>query len=374
MIITIVTGPWFPLPAIQGGAHHRLWQGLAEEFAAAGHDVTILCRSYPGQPLTETINGVQYIRRGGFPQSTNIWLDLLKDLVYALLTFPTLPKSNILVINDFWLPVFAPLRFGVGKIVISVGRFPKGQYRLYAYAHRFIVLSKALYEGIAKQYPDAIPRIKIIPNPVDTQIFSPPTLPRQDRGEKVILYVGRIHPEKGIHLLLEAFSILSKQISQVRLRIIGPIKSSQGGGGEKYFDQLQLQSESLNVEFLNPIFDTKKLADIYRDADLFCYPSLAEKGEAFPIAPLEAMATGLVPIVSNLSCFQDYIQDGETGYFFNHRGNDAAQNLAAVFTHVIQNPEKISYMSMKAIQKAWEYRYEKVADLYLADFKLLLEK
>ncbi|MBE9209058.1 glycosyltransferase family 4 protein [Nostoc sp. LEGE 06077] len=372
MIITIATGPWLPIPTLQGGAHHRLWQGLAEEFAAAGHQVTILCRAYPGQPPTETINGVRYIRRGGFSQSPNIWLDLLKDLAYALQTFPTLPSADILVINDFWLPVFAPLRNQVGKIVISVGRFPKGQYPLYRRADRFTVLSESIWQGIAQQYPAAIPRMRLIPNPVDTRVFSPSTQNRTDSAEKIILYVGRIHPEKGIHLLIEAFSILAQQMSQVKLRMIGPSKGSQGGGGENYLNQLKLQAKGLNVEFLDPIFDPKKLVEIYRQADVFCYPSLAEKGEAFPIAPLEAMATGLVPIVSNLSCFQDYIKNEETGFFFEHHSPAAAQNLATVMASVIQN-SKIRYqISLKTSQKALEFSYQRIARLYLADFEDLI--
>ncbi len=370
--IVIATGPSFPVPTIQGGAHHRLWQGLAEEFATAGHKVTILCRSYPGQPHTETINGVDYIRRGGFSQSRNIWLDLLKDLAYALVTFPALPQSDILVINDFWLPMFAPLRSQVGKIVVSVGRFPKGQYPLYARVDMFTVLSQAIWEGIAQQYPDAIPRMRLIPNPVDTRVFHPPIQPKPERAEKVILYVGRLHPEKGIHLLLDAFSLLSKQIPQVKLRILGPTKVSQGGGGEGYFNQLKLKAEGLKVEFLQPIFDVHKLAEAYREADLFCYPSLADQGEAFPVAPLEAMASGLVPIVSDLACFKDFIEEGETGYFFDHRSPDAAKHLATVLKSILLNPEKTYQMSIKARQKALEFSYEQIASLYLSDFEELL--
>jgi glycosyltransferase involved in cell wall biosynthesis len=372
--ITIATGPWFPVPTLQGGAHHRLWQGLAEEFATAGHQVTILCRSYPGQPDTEIINGVEYIRMGGFSQSPNIWFDLLKDLAYALLTFPTLPQSDILVINDFWLPVFAPLRSKVGKIVVSVGRFPKGQYPLYARVDMFTVLSQAIWEGIAQQYPDAIPRMRLIPNPVDTRVFYPHTQPKPERSEKVILYVGRIHPEKGIHLLVDAFSLISQQITQAKLKILGPSKGSQGGGGEGYFNQLKLKAEGLPIEFLEPIFDTRKLAEIYRDADLFCYPSLAEKGEAFPIAPLEAMASGLLPIVSDLSCFKDYIENHKTGYFFDHRGSTAAQNLADVLTKAILAPrDNTLVMSVKASQKAAEFSYTRIASLYISNFRDLLK-
>ena len=229
MRINILTGPWLPVPPLEGGSTGRIWQGLAESFAAQGHQVKILCRSYPGQPKYEIRNGVTYIRRGGLPQSTNIYLDLVKDFVYGLTTFPTLPPADILIINDFWLPVFASaFRPDAGKIVIHAGRFPKGQYRLglYAGATRFVALSRVIQEGISQEYPAAIPRIKIIPNPIDTSIFSPPIYPKASSEEKTILYVGRVHPEKGIHLLIDAFKILVQEISKVRLKIVGPVKGT----------------------------------------------------------------------------------------------------------------------------------------------------
>src|SRR5438034_924325 len=107
MRITIVTGPWLPVPAVCGGSVPRMWHGLAEEFARLGHDVLILARSFPGQPTSETRNGVKFKRRGGFSQTNSIGFNLIKDFVYALDLLPRLPKSDILVINDFWLPILA---------------------------------------------------------------------------------------------------------------------------------------------------------------------------------------------------------------------------------------------------------------------------
>lgn len=373
MIISIATGPWLPVPPIQGGAVHRRWQGLAEEFAKKNHQVRIVCRAYPGQPPTEIINGVTYLRKGGFSQSTNIKIDLIKDLVYALTTLPHLPPSDILVINDFWLPVFAPLRSQLGKIVINCARFPKGQYWLYARTDKFYATSNAVKKAILEEFPSAANRLNVIPNTIDTKTFSPVNKPKLTKEETLILYVGRIHPEKGIHLLLDAFSILSKVIDKIKLRIIGPFEEHQGGGGEVFLKKLKFQSQGLNVEFLDPIFDVKKLADAYRQADLFCYPSLAEKGESFGVAPLEAMASGLVPVVSDLACFRDFITEDKTGYFFDHRSSEAAKNLATVLKAALDNIEKTNEISINAIRKASYFSYENVASMYLASFEELLK-
>jgi glycosyltransferase involved in cell wall biosynthesis len=373
MRINIATGPWLPVPAVQGGAAHRLWQGLAEEFATQGHQVSILCRTYPGQPDTEVLNGVTYIRRGGLPQSTNIYWDILKDFVYAVTTFATFPPADITVINDFWLPVFAPLRPSLGKIAVAVGRFPKKQFWLYKRIHYFFAPSKVIKDAVIEQEPSTVDRINAIPNPIDTRIFSPPSAPNSPDGDTTILYVGRIHPEKGVHLLLEAFALLCRKNRHVKLTIVGPSSENQGGGGDDYLAQLKLLASGLPVQFLDPVFELKQLAEVYRQGDLFCYPSLAEKGEAFGIAALEAMATGLVPIVSSLDCFTDFIADGQTGYIFNHRTPEAAKSLADVLNSALNNWEQTAQVKANAHQAAQSFSYQHIAKVYLADFAKLID-
>ena len=372
MRINIATGPWLPVPAIQGGSMNRVWHGLAEIFAAKGHQVTIICRSHTNQPEQEIINGVNYIRKGGFPQSTNIQLDLVKDLYYALTTFPSLPPGDILVINDFWLPVFASLKRQVGKIVINSNRFPKGQYWLYRKTDYIAAASQIIKETIIQQSPSTINRIKVIPNPISTDVFFPANLAAPKPLEKTILYVGRIHPEKGIDLLIEAFALLTKKLQQVKLQIIGPFREEKGGGGETYLNSLKSQAIGLPVEICPPIFETNKLVKAYQQADLFCYPSLAEKGESFGVAPLEAMATGLVPVVSNLECFKDFIEAEKTGYFFDHRSCDKAQNLANKLELALTNREQTKHMGEAAVNKSKEFSQENIANKYLTVFSKLL--
>ena len=372
MKITIATGPWLPVPAIAGGAVNRRWQGVAEQFAAKGHQVTICCRAYPGQLSQEVIQGVQYIRRGGMSQSTNIYWDLLKDLAYALQTVTTLPKADITVINDFWLPIVAPFRNQIGKIVVNANRVPKGQYRFYRRVDRFIAVSNPIKEAVVQQYPSAASRTVVIPNPINTEVFSPSAFSKENSTEKEILYVGRIHPEKGIALLIEAFAQLSQTLSAVKLKLIGPAKKNQGGSGESYLSHLKEKAQGLNIEFCDPIFDITQLAQAYQHADLFCYPSLAEQGESFGVAPLEAMATGLVPIVSNLDCFRDFIKEGETGYFFDHRSSQPIFNLRETLLRALENWDQTQLMAKEAAEKAKGYSYSAIADAYLADFKNLL--
>src|SRR6476646_8325914 len=104
MRITIVTGPFYPVPPAPCGAVERLMRDLAEQFAKAGHDVTVLCRHWPGQAKDETIQRVRYVRAMRPRRTGNIKIDLAKDLRYSLGMLWRLRASDVVVTNVFWLP------------------------------------------------------------------------------------------------------------------------------------------------------------------------------------------------------------------------------------------------------------------------------
>src|SRR5690348_2987930 len=261
MRITIITGPWLPVPALKGGSVPRMWDGLSEQFAAAGHEVIVVARRYPGQPLKESRKGVTYTRVGGASQSRSVCIDLVKDFLYAMTVLPRLPQADILVTNDFCLPILAGwLRPNSGLMVVSANRFPKGQYRFYNRVARVIAASKAIEKAICEQTPGIAERVRCIPNPFDTGIFAPPITGRVDRRDKTILYIGRIHPEKGLDVLIRAFEQVRMRYPSIRLRIVGPISAPEGGGGEAYLARLRQLANGLPLELCKPEFDVAKLA------------------------------------------------------------------------------------------------------------------
>jgi len=145
MRITIVTGPFMPLPPAPCGAVERIWYGLAAEFVKKGHHVTFLCRNHPSQVPDETTNGIRYIRRLHLRRTSNIYVDLLKDLLYATKMATLLPRADICVTNTFWLPVLASrFRKNIGKIVVAVHRYPKNQMGLYRNCDRLTTVSNAV--------------------------------------------------------------------------------------------------------------------------------------------------------------------------------------------------------------------------------------
>jgi len=81
------------------------------------------------------------------------------------------------------------------------------------------------------------------------------------------------------------------------------------------------------------------------------------------------MADGCAVLVSNLDCFQDFIRDGETGFIFDHRTKSVANSLRQKMETVIGDEELLSQVAEAGYRKSIEYSPERVADLFLSDFK-----
>jgi glycosyltransferase involved in cell wall biosynthesis len=367
MKITIVLGAFFPVPPIMGGGVEKVWFTLAPEFVKRGHEVVMVSRKMPQLPREETINGVKHLRVDGFDAPGSlVWLKFL-DLIYSTRVMSILPAADIIVTNTFWLPILLrnPKH---GKIYVHVGRYPKGQMRFYRRAARLQAPSHAIAEQIATEAPRLADKVTAIPYPITTIAQSPPPI---NERPKNILYVGRVHPEKGVHLLVEAFvGGAPSAFADWRLMIVGPTETKLGGGGEAYLASLQRSAQSAadKITFAGPIFDSAKLADAYRRSRVFVYPSLSERGESFGLAPLEAMTHGCAVVVSDLACFKDFIRNNETGFVFDHRAVSAADSLRKELETAIADQPLLARVAETGHRKSAEFSVERVADQFLSDF------
>ncbi len=367
MRITIVQGAFLPIPPVLGGAVEKIWFALGKEFASRGHGVSHISRGYGTLACEEFIDGVHHIRVPGFDTPRSLVRLKWRDLLYSCRVLEALPKADVLVTNTFWLPVL-PLRPELGKIYVHVARYPKGQVKFYSKAIRLQTVSAALRDAICAQAPRFAPRVKVIPNFVRRS----GSISIEPKRQQSILYVGRVHPEKGIHLLLDAFVRLSVQgLRDWKLRIVGPWEVVHGGGGKQYLGSLRDKSRVLghSVEWTGPIFDIDALTAEYRRSAFFVYPSLAERGESFGLAPLEAMAEGCPPVVSSLECFNDFIRPGRNGWIFDHRGTNAVGSLADALRTVIAGAHALQPVRECAQQTAQEFSLTRVADQFLSDFE-----
>lgn len=373
MRINIVIGPFLPVPPLRGGAVERIQLALATEFAKLGHEVTMISRRFPGLPNEETVDGVHHIRvpSTDAPKSKLAYRAL--DVVYAARVSAMLPPADVTLTNSVFLPLVLPRR-RAGLIYVSVARMPKGQMGLYRRADRLQAVSNAVAAEMTRQSPSIADKIKVIANPLSHAYLERAPKERAPRAKR-ILYLGRIAEEKGINLLIDAFCRLAPDFPDWETTIVGPGEVSAGGDGIDYLNALKARSTAFadRIHWPGAIFDLTKLVDLMQDSEIFVYPSVAEQGESFGMAPLEAMSCGCAVIVSALECFSDFIKPGQNGLQFNHRA-DAVPNLERVLRELMSAPDERTRLGAAAIQTAHEFSPHAIARAFIADFEDLLAR
>jgi glycosyltransferase involved in cell wall biosynthesis len=379
MKISIVMGFFLPVPAAAGGATEKTWHRLALEFAAAGHEVTVFSRRWPGFPDREMLAGVHHVRLQGCAHTPRLWQNLLHDFSWSWRVFRALPPADIVIVNCVALPAWlGRLRPSAGRVVILAGRMPKGQFRRYGRIARILAPSTTVREKIAAENSRLTPTVRITGYPIawtELEKISAPTAPN---APLTIGYVGRLHSEKGLDLLLAALRLLAaeKSLPAWRVRLCGPVDVAQGGSGPDYAAGLARQAAEFlapgQFSILPPVFDDPALKQIYHDTDIFCYPSVAAQGETFGVAVAEAMAAGGVPVASRLACFTDFVADGETGLIFDHTAPDAAARLAAALKKLLLDPVLRINLAAAARRRTEPYDFPRFARTLLADFETLI--
>jgi len=192
----------------------------------------MISRKFPGLEEEEEVDQIRHVRVGGYSSPRNIFILKLLDLFHTISVLPRLPDADILISNTFWLPVLAQT-LRRGRLLIDVQRMPKGQLRFYGGNSILRANSRAVHDAILAEIPEAADRIITIPNPLP---FDPPQEIELKAKESVILYAGRIHPEKGLDLLMESVRLMP---AGWRLEVVGPHQISAGGGGEEYLASLK---------------------------------------------------------------------------------------------------------------------------------------
>lgn len=378
MKIVIVQGAFYPIPPAFGGAVEKIWYALATFFADKGHSVIHLSRTYGGRPKKEEIDGVMHIRLQGFDAPRGLLRLKALDFVYSLFVLARLPRCDLVVTHTFWLPILLAIFRPGTPVYVHVARFPRGQMRLYKNVSRLQTVSSVIAERIEQEVPEMKRKIAVIPNPLGSVWFEQAP-GRAPNSNHVILFVGRIHPEKGLDILLEAFSRVNVG-KAFTLRIIGSCLPVHGGAGQAYLNMLmKLLSDrgEENVDFVGPIFDDDILIRYYDEASLFVYPSIAVQGEACPLAPVEAMARSCIPVVSDLRCFDKYINDGETGFrfLFSDDRSEMIASLEQVLNKCLWiNGAEQGRIRQNMKEKAKVFSLDTIGTQYLKDFETITSK
>lgn len=143
--------------------------------------------------------------------------------------------------------------------------------------------------------------------------------------EKIILYLGQIHPIKGLELLLNAFYELSDKYNSFKLVLVG----ADSG------DLLKLKrlTHDLNMDdkvlFTGPIYGVKKI-EAYLDADIYVLPSIYE---SFPNTILESAACGLPTIITEKCSLSHIFNEKKLGLVVKRNVVDLKNGILLLFNN-----------------------------------------
>lgn len=380
MRITIVTGFFLPVPPVQGGSTEKIWYRLAQEFAAAGHEITFVSRAWPGFANSETSQGIRHVRLRGVDHSRFLVFNLLHDFWWGVRVARRLPAADVAICNTVTLPVWLRrLKPSAGRVVAVLARMPKGHGRAYGGVDLLFSLSAAVTAKLRTENPRLASRISPFPYPIDWALHARAAAKSFPPAPLRIGYVGRIHPEKGLRVLLAAAAHLAARadLPAWRLKLVGPVSVVQGGGGAAWRDALVREFAPVlgdRLAFLPAEFDATKLAALYGAMDVFCYPSLAEQGETFGVAVAEAMAAGCVAVVSALPCFDQLVRDGETGVVFDHRAPGADLRLAEALATLLSDSGLRRALATRGQEQVRRFDYQASAQSVLSVLATLVDK
>jgi D-inositol-3-phosphate glycosyltransferase len=247
-----------------------------------------------------------------------------------------------------------------------------GEKQVLRRADRVVVATIAELTQLRFLYKANAAKMVIIPPGVDVCHFYP--IPADEAklyvglkpDDRMVLYVGRIEPLKGVDTLIEAMHCLRwKEVEPVHLAIIGgePSASPREMSGE--MARLQKLCDDLcvgqTVVFLGKR-DQDKLPYYYSAAELVVMPS---HYESFGMVALEAMACGTPVIASEVGGLAYLVRDGETGFTIPDQEPDT---LCEKISWLLNDHDLHATMSQRAVEYAQDYAWERIAnqivDLY----------
>jgi glycosyltransferase involved in cell wall biosynthesis len=221
------------------------------------------------------------------------------------------------------IPSIAAIRSDVTFELAANGRLLGG---LSLRLPRLIAANSRIGIEAAQEHGVSATRLQFIPNVVDTTQFCPRIADLLPAGHVRILAVGRLTQEKRVDRLLEIISRVRELASspfEVQIVGAGPLRSTL----EERAEQLGLRGI---VEFKGAVSD---MAAVYRSAHILAH---APDHEGTPNVLMEAMASGLAVVATNLGGVGDLMRHRDSGFLFSPgEDDDMARNLAML----VDNPD-----------------------------------
>jgi glycosyltransferase involved in cell wall biosynthesis len=351
------------------GGLERVAQEVSEQLAKDGYEVTVLTSDIGrnGAPRTETSAHLNVLRlRSVYFAHTAFIFDLLRQLM-------TIPKPAIfhLHLAQAYTPEMVWLAAKLRRIPYVVHFHldvePSGFFgrvyplykkyilaRILQDADRIIVFSQEQRRLLVEKYGIQSEHIIIIPNGVSRKFFLD-----GKRGIPVdvikLLYVGRFTNQKRVDRLINAIALLDFPVT---LKIVGD--------GE---DRKQLMELARALALKNITFEGKKVVEellaYYREADIFVIPS---EREGMPLTILEAMASGLPIVGSNVMGIRELIED--VGILVD---DPSPETFAKALASIHEKPEILQTLSAKSREKAELFSWERLAKNLAITYNELLK-
>ncbi|ECT9024046.1 lipopolysaccharide N-acetylglucosaminyltransferase [Salmonella enterica] len=182
---------------------------------------------------------------------------------------------------------------------------------------KMIVPSMFLKKHYQAYLPDA--DIAIVTNGIDLRAYQKNSAPLQKSDlnispeKKTIFFAGRISPDKGVTLLLQAFEQLLKERNDIELVVVGDYMSKSKGEKAAYQREVRELAERLKphchmVGGVTP----EEIYNYYSLADLVVIPSQFQ--EPFCMVAIEAMGAGKPVLVSTRGGMTEFVKEGDTGF------------------------------------------------------------
>jgi D-inositol-3-phosphate glycosyltransferase len=217
-------------------------------------------------------------------------------------------------------------------------------------------------------------KIVVVPPGVNLLRFHPvaPGAAREALGLtrhcRMLLFVGRIEPLKGVDVIFQALAILKREapdlVSNLCLSVIGGDPDHPAGQNAEMerLKHLRSQLELDGVVVFLGSKDQDTLNTYYAAAEALIMPS---DYESFGMVALEAMASGTPVIASAVGGLAFLVRDGINGYLVPVREPAA---LAARIRLLLENPAQRAQLGATAAQDATAYAWPRIADQLLNVF------
>jgi glycosyltransferase involved in cell wall biosynthesis len=324
-------------PPVLGGTEIEA-QRVCAMLRERGHDVTVLCVGGPPMPpgnRWKDAYGVPVRLFGsGLPEK---W----RHYSYGIGTAWTFLRERrnfeiaYFLMGGFQLALALPtarflrksivMKFSGSNTIAPLGNSALGRLELRflrRWADRVLVLNPAMFEEAEAAGLDRS-RLEWMPNPVDTGWFAPATDDRRlelrrarslDAHSPVVLFVGRLAPEKELPSLIQAFALMQKQCPAAQLVLVGR------GPLETELRNLVLGlGLGSSVRFTGAVAP-EAVCEWLQASDIF---ALVSSLEGLPCALIEAMSVGIAPVVSGISANRQLVDDREHGLLVPCRGVEA---------------------------------------------------